>query len=179
MDSNPAPGVVSYIGAVGINWTLNVTTGLSKPDLGSSTQPWMDLSSVNATSKGAGNLTIKFSDDNFGPTSGKLTSTIGGTTQGSVTMKTYTDAANTIFGQGALLTSQGAFGTGPFTSTKSLSFTGGLPYSLTEIATITHTKRAVTSFNEELRVPDAGITLALLGSSLLGLAAFSRSRKIA
>jgi len=178
-DSNPLVGVVSYNGAVGINWTLNVTTGLSKPVLGSATQPWMDMSSVNASSKGAGNLTIKFSDDNFGPSSGKLISIIGGTTQGNVNMKTYSDAANTIFGQGTLLTSQGAFGPGGFSNIKSISFSGGLPFSLTEVATITHTKKAITSFNEELRVPDAGMTLALLGSSLLGLAAFSRSRKSA
>lgn len=179
LDSNPAAGVVTYNGAVGINWTLNVTTGLSKPDLGSARQPWMDMNSVNATSRGAGNLTLKFSDDFFGPTSGKLVSKLGGTTVGSVNVKTYADAANTIFGQGTLLTSQGAFGPGAFANKQSLAFNGSIPYSLTEVATITHTKRGVTSFNEELRVPDAGLTIALLGSSLLGLAAFSRSRKTA
>lgn len=183
LDSSPQAGVVTYNGSVGGNWTLNVTTGISKPILGSPTQPWMDLNSVNATSKGAGTMTIMFSDNNFGPANGRLTSKIGGTTQGKVTMNTYTDAGNGIFALNTLLTSQGPLGTGtgltPFASTAALAFSGALPFSLTEVATITHTKRAVTSFNEELRVPDAGLTVALLGSSLLGLAAFARTRKTA
>ncbi|MGZ4963511.1 MAG: hypothetical protein ACXWKG_08040 [Limisphaerales bacterium] len=179
LDSNPAAGVVTYNGAVGINWTLNVTTGLSKPQLGSATNPAMTLSSVNANSRGAGSLTIKFSDDFFGPTSGQLVSKTGGTTAGTVSVQTYADASNALFGQGTLLTSHGPFSGGAFASTVSTGFSGGNPFSLTEVATITHTQNGVTSFNEELRVPDAGLTLALLGSSLIGLAAFSRSRKIA
>jgi hypothetical protein len=179
MDSSPQVGVVTYNGPVGVNWTLNVTTGISKPILGSPAQPWMDLNSVNATSKGAGVMTIKFSDNNFGPSSGKLTSKIGGTSQGKVTLNTYKDAGNGIFALTTPLTSQGPLGSGAFASTASMSFSGGLPFSLTQVATITHTKRAVTSFNEELRVPDAGMTLALLGSSLIGLAAFARTRKTA
>jgi hypothetical protein len=182
-DSSPLAGVVTFNGSIGLNWTLNVTTGVSKPMLGSATQPWMDLNSVNATSKGAGSLTIMLSDNGFGPASGKLTSKIGGTTQGKVTMKTYKDAGNGIFALSTPLTSQGAFGTGlsttAFASTASMSFSGALPFSLTEVATITHTRKAISSFNEELRVPDAGWTLALLGSSLLGLAAFARTRKTA
>src|SRR3954471_15210385 len=91
-DSSPLAGVVTFNGSIGLNWTLNVTTGVSKPMLGSAKQPWMDLNSVNATSKGAGSLTIMLSDNGFGPASGKLTSKIGGTTQGKVTMNTYADA---------------------------------------------------------------------------------------
>ena len=66
-DSNPVIGAVTYVGAVGGNWLVNITTGLSKPVVGSATVPKMDLNSVNATSGGAGTLTIKWSDDNFGP----------------------------------------------------------------------------------------------------------------
>jgi hypothetical protein len=182
-DSNPLAGVVTFNGSIGLNWTLNVTTGISKPMLGSQTQPWMDLNSVNATSKGAGSLTIKLSDTGFGPVSGKLTSKIGGTTQGIVTMNTYADAGNGVFALTTPLTSQGAFGTGTgtkaFASTASTTLNGALPFSLTEVATITHNRQAVSSFNEELRVPDAGLTLALLGMSLIGLAAFTRNRKTA
>lgn len=179
LDSNPAPGVVTYNGALGMNWTMNITTGLSKPDLGSATQPWMHLNSVNASSKGAGNLTVMFSDNYFGPSSGNLNSKVGGTTQGSVSFQTYSDASNALFGQSSLLTSQGPFGTGAFANAQSVSFTGGFPFSLTEIATITHTTHGVTSFSDEIRVPDAGVTVVLLGSSLIGLAALGRSRKIA
>jgi hypothetical protein len=182
-DSSTQAGVVTFNGSIGVNWTLNVTTGVSKPMLGSPTQPWMDLNSVNATSRGAGTLTIMLCDTGFGPASGKLTSKIGGTTQGKVTMNTYKDAGNGLFALTTPLTSQGVFGTGigtkAFANTASIAFTGALPFSLTEVATITHTRQAISSFNEELRVPDAGLTIALLGSSLLGLAAFARTRKTA
>jgi hypothetical protein len=179
MDANPLAGVVMYNGPVGANWTLNVTTGLSKPLLGSPEQPWMDLNSVNATSRGAGNLTIKLSDDNFGPTGGQLVNTVGGTTVGRVSVNTFADAGNGIFSTTTPLTSQNDFGSGGFNSSvlTALNLTG--PYSLTEVATITHAKRGVTSFSEDLRVPDSGLTLALLGSGLVGLATYSRSRKIA
>jgi hypothetical protein len=185
LDSSPDAGVVTYNGSVGANWTLNVTTGMSKPLLGSARQPWMDLNSVNATSKGAGTMTIKFSDNGFGPVNGKLVSKIGGTTQGKVSMNTYADAGNNIFALTTPLTTQGIFGNGstsvPFASSASYSLAMGaeLPFSLTEVATITHTKRAVTSFNEELRVPDSGMTLAMLGSGLIALTAFARTRKTA
>ena len=177
LDSNDAVGVVTYNGAVGINWTLNVTTGLSKPQIGSATNPEMTLNSVNANSKGAGFLTIKFSDDFFGPSSGQLVSKTGGTTAGTVSVQTYADASNALFGQGTLLTSHGPFSGGAFSDLASKDLSIGGPFSLTELATITHTRNGVTSFNEDLRVPDAGLTVALLGSSLIGLAAFSRSAR--
>jgi hypothetical protein len=184
MDSSTQAGVVTYNGSIGGNWTLNVTTGISKPMLGSATQPWMDLNSVNATSVGAGTITIMLSDNGFGPVSSAMTSKIGGTTQGQVTMNTYMDAGNGIFALSTALTSQGPLGTGlgttAFANTASVGLNGGLPFSLTEVATITHTRSSVTSFNEEFRaVPDAGMTLALLGSSLIGLAAVARTRKTA
>jgi hypothetical protein len=180
-DSSPQAGVVTYNGAVGANWTLNVTTGLSKPTIGTVTQPRMDLNSVNATSRGAGTMTIMFSDDGFGPSNGSLVSKIGGTTQGQVTMNTYVDAGNGIFALTTPLTAQGPLGTGAFASSQNYNLVmgGNLPFSVTEVATITHSEKAVTSFSEDLRVPDAGMTLALLGSSLIGLAAFARTRKTA
>src|SRR4051794_32537767 len=116
LDSSTQVGVVTYNGPIGLNWTLNVTTGISKPILGSPTQPWMDLNSVNATSRGAGSLTIKFSDNNFGPSSGTLVSKIGGTSQGKVTLNTYKDAGNGIFALTTPLTSQGPLGSGAFAS---------------------------------------------------------------
>ncbi len=177
LDSNSAVGVVGYNGAVGINWTMNVTTGLSKPDLGSATQPWMSLGSVNANSKGAGSLTIKFSDDFFGPSSGVFVSKTGGTAGGTVSVQTYADASNALFGQGTLLTSQGPFSVGGFNDLASTPLSLGASFSLTEVATITHTHYGVTSLSEDLRVPDAGLTVALLGSSLISLAAFNRTRK--
>src|SRR5215469_17126113 len=52
------------------SWSVVVTAGESKPLLGSANSPNMELN-IQATSLGSANpLTITFSDNNFGPTSG-------------------------------------------------------------------------------------------------------------
>ncbi|HBH61495.1 MAG TPA: hypothetical protein DDX85_07110, partial [Nitrospiraceae bacterium] len=65
LDSNPNTGAVTYVGAVGTNWWLNVTTGITKPALGSAGSPQMDLNDISLTSYSAGNLSILFSETDF------------------------------------------------------------------------------------------------------------------
>src|SRR5438552_2761722 len=60
-DSNPDAGGVTFIGSVGA-WNLNITTGLTKPALGSDTYPHLNLTSFNTKSSGASTLSIKFSE---------------------------------------------------------------------------------------------------------------------
>lgn len=59
-DSNPFPGFVTFIGAVGTNWDINISTGLSQPYGGG--VPFMDLNSVNTSLFGGGSLIITLSD---------------------------------------------------------------------------------------------------------------------
>src|SRR5262249_9630080 len=106
-DANPNDGKVTFLGGVGANWTLLVDTGTSKPLNGSPAHPLMDLNFDEATSKGAGTLSVAFFDNKFGP-SGSLgaLASIGGTLPpgATLTYKTYThagDAAPT-FASGAL-----------------------------------------------------------------------------
>src|SRR5215470_20305752 len=83
-DMNPAAGVVTFIGAIGV-WTVNVSTGISNSPF-----PHIDLNIIDMSSgAGTSTLTIKFGDTDFslgaGPHTVSLGSAIGGTTDGSVT----------------------------------------------------------------------------------------------
>jgi hypothetical protein len=76
-----AEAIIYESGPIGA-WVVNVTTGVTKPTLGSAENPEANMNSVNV-SAGAGTLTIMFSDNDFTGT-GQVTHTLGGTTAGSV-----------------------------------------------------------------------------------------------
>lgn len=59
------PGAIVFNGSLGV-FTINVTTGISKP-LATSPQ-LMDLNSVSVSGTGAGQLFIQLTDTGFGPT---------------------------------------------------------------------------------------------------------------
>lgn len=185
LNVNPNPGAVTWVGSLGV-WNLNVTTGVSS---GSGTSPSFDLSSVNASVTGAAlnapyTLYVWFGDINLGPTTGSFNAAIGGTTSGSVTYKTFADPGNTLFATTLGLTSvtpvPGLLGnfSGSATSAKEM-----LPfaYSLSQEVIITQTGPGTTSFDASLSVsscvPEGGMTLVLLGSSLIALWAFGRFSK--
>src|SRR5437867_2773172 len=108
MDSNPTVGAITYIGPVGPNWSLNVTTGLTKPAAGSAAAPELDVS-TSSTSQAAGNLLIELTDSDF-VSSGSAQADIGGTTVGTVSYRTFVDPNNVNFAETTMITSQGPFG---------------------------------------------------------------------
>jgi hypothetical protein len=153
LDSDPTPGIVLYNGAVGANWVLNVSTGMTKPYAGSASDPSLSLNSIDATSLGAGSLIVEFSEKDFVtlPAGSVFSAAIGGTTDGKLSASTFLDSANSLFAQTILLTSQGTFGPGAFNSTLFSTPIGtSAPYSLTQRVAITHTKASVSSFAFEL-----------------------------
>lgn len=182
LDSNALPGVVTYIGTVpqagGGTWNINVTTGITKPAIGSPVVMQMDLNSVDATSAGGGTLNIMFSEIDFGPGGGGFGAQIGGTMGGgagsSVTYDTYLDTANALFGtSGATvshLTSL-SFNSTPFAGATSASIGPvAFPFSLTQSVTIVHTGNGTTSFDASLcNVPEPSSALLLLGLLLGGI----------
>lgn len=180
LDSNAAVGAVTYIGAVGPIWTINVDTGLSKPLLGSASYPHMDIN-YSILSVGGGVMTIEWSDDNFNlPGAHGYDADIGGTGSGNpgtvAQYDTYIDLTNTLFGTPVQMTALGPFGPGAFSGATSGPGVGDNAFSLTEIVTVTHRVAGSSSGNAELTVPDGGTTVALLGLSLLGL--FGAQRKL-
>ena len=178
-------GVITFNGGLGGTvWTVNVTTGLSKPTLGSAPFPVMDLNSVNVSGLGAGTLIIEFTDTDFTgvlPGGVGFTAAIGGTTQGTVNYNTYLDAGNVAFAQTTAVTSQGPFAGGAFSGTAGGATNGPTAgsYSLTQIVTITHSGGGqVSSFDADIRgqVPEPG-TVLLFGTGLAGLGLWNWKKK--
>jgi hypothetical protein len=112
-DASGAPGLVTFIGAVG-SWSVNVTTGTSKPTTGTADAPYLDINTINFSSTAAGKLTIQLSDTDFAPAGQNFLAAIGGTTDGAVTFRTWADAENALFATTTPLTSQGPFTGGAF-----------------------------------------------------------------
>jgi len=166
---------------------IQVTIGTTKPKVGDASVPMMLLDSVQLGSSGnAGTLVIEWSEDNFigpmAPHIGAFVSTIGGLTDGEVTLNTYVDASNGMpvptttppltsmtFAQGAFSGTDGARVPDNLTSS----------FSLRMEAIITHGSGAFkhTSFDSKLTVPDGGSTLILLGAALASLGLFVRTRR--
>jgi len=193
-DGDPFPqdlmgdvGGVLFVGPIG-NFNVNVVTGLSKPILGSSEVPLMDINSVNVSSgTEGGELTIMYTDIDFVPLDGGLRalhflSSIGGTTAGTVSYLTYLDENNTPFGTTKLLASLDGMVGSPFafSADEQLMYRPENNYSLTMIVKITHEgANQSTSFNAELRgTPNPEpVTGALSFMGLGALTAAMRRRR--
>jgi hypothetical protein len=170
-------GVITYTGPLpgGSVFTVNVTTGISKPVIGGPSVARMDLNSVNVSGTGAGNLEIRLTDTDFSLTSQPdvhiMTSRIGGTTDGTVTLDQWLGPGNGEWEQGI---SPGTHvgGPGAFSSTLSTSVNlGAGDFSLTEIVNISHTAAGqISSFDAEsnVAIPEP-TTMCLMGFGILGL----------
>lgn len=175
-DLNPLAGAITFMGSVGAFNRLNISTGVSKPILGSAANPWMDLNSLNISSNGGGTLVIDHFDDGFtGLTNFSMG--IGGSAGvgaggGNLTYSAY-------FNQGAgnvLIDTLGPF-SGVFAGTGGGGPTTLAPYSLTQRVTIFHGPSTVaSSFNASL-IPEPA-TLALFGLGLIGVGVATNRRRL-
>lgn len=176
-DHSSTTGKISFSGSIGI-FGINLSTGYSKPVLGSDTEPQLRLSSLDVSSSHTGGtLTIKLTDTEF-DVSGwtNWTSSISGATSGSVDFSAYVTDKTGKSTEVASLDNL----TGLFNEFTSDAFNIGVaPVSVTLLATIWHDAgwqatglvanvKDPVSGHPPMHVPEPGV-LALFGAGLLSL----------
>jgi hypothetical protein len=169
-DLNPATGELTLSTNVGV-WSLSISTGVSKPNLGSSTNPVMDLV-IQASSTGAGSLTYTFSDIGFSHGPGTLNSAVSGQViSGAPTTigyNVYGDPSNLVGTLTTLLTTTGTIPLPVVTNTSgALAFAS--TFSLSEVVKLTASGASAVSVDASLNVVPEPSSAAL---TFLGLAVF-------
>jgi hypothetical protein len=152
LDADPEVGFIFYLGPVG-GWDVSIASGFGSPVIGDPLNPHMDVDTQNSSSQAA-SLIVQMSDTNFvGFPNQTFIASLGATTVGTVTYKSYRDGGNVQFGTTSTYTggpagtspsvtalpliTEGPFSGGTFTSSNAVVVpSGGSPYSLTIETTI-------------------------------------------
>ena len=173
-------GVIVFFGAVGA-FNIDITTGSSKPQIGSATNPQLGLVSFNANSSGLATLKIELTDTDFTapvPTATFESSVNGALVPGTVSLSTYLDVSNVAFGIATGLATIGPVGPG--------NNVGGVetntaatadPFSLTMVATISHASAATTQFDASITTVPIPGAVWLFGTGVLALLGIGYTRR--
>lgn len=175
MSDTFSAGTVQWDGSLG-GWSVNVDSGSTT---GTTTVPGLRLGFSDTSSVG-GHLTITWSENGFGPSSGGFNTGVAGTLAGgNVVLSTFYSTANTLPAGTILASSIGTGGSGAFSESGSANV-GSLPasYSLTEQLVITNVVAGTSSGNATLVAvaPDSGSTMILLGLGLCALGIYGGLR---
>jgi hypothetical protein len=170
---------------------ITVTSGFSKPVIGSPSNPEMDLNTqITKTGGAASTLTFSLTDTGFGNAAVRnFLATFGGTNNGATsTLKASIDGTNTEFGQPAASTvTVGPFSTpsfgGPSGTVEANFPTVTNPYSMTLMTTVALAAGASSQSSDGhilVGTPEpAAAVLALSGVPALGALWLRRRRRAA
>ena len=132
-DLNGGVGQMFVVTNVGV-WNLTITSAVTKPTLGSTTNPLMDIT-IQAISTASGTLTYTFSDNGFGPATGTLNATVSGHVisgaAATVGYSVYGDPANVVGAETFFLASTGTSPL-PVVASNSGPLALPTPFSLTQ-----------------------------------------------
>jgi len=190
------PGRLYYDGQLG-PFDLLITNGLSKPLLGDNTRKRIDMFSGVISNVGPypgppGILELEMTDTDFvyDTYSGmvKLTSNIGGATDGTVTAQSFFDRANQEFGMDDITSGlQGPdWGTIPGSAFAGYAqafgdIVAGVPFSISHRVRVEHSGQAFasTTFNfvTQVHTPEPATFAVWGGLGLLGLCCYARRRR--
>lgn len=177
-DTSALAGHVNYGNASFFGWNILVSSGVTKPIVGSSISPQLDLNWQ--VSRGAGasaTLSISFSDNDFNLTAPRNFQVASGGTLGnagspSVNVRSWYDLGNTTLAETTLLTShlfsgQGGYAGndagGPVPADPSVAFTVRIDVTLPVGAIASGDVELISS------VPETGSTFAFFATALFGL----------
>lgn len=156
-DLNGSAGRISWIGSIG-EFSFNLVSGLSTPQIGSLTDPNMALSGLITSFGGDGELTIMLTQTGYtntpmGLNAAAFLSSLDVDLGDAIEFQTWAGLGNGAFEQSILLSDlSGISGT----DTSDLTQLGSL-FSLTMIAKVTHERRGspITMFSTEVEALDA------------------------
>ncbi len=183
LDSNGSTsGIITYVGTVGA-FIVQVSTGSSKPVIGSTTYPELAITSLDITGPNTSTLTIELTDTGFGPSTSPTTgfnNTINSASPNtqSVSYSSYIDNANTEFGKDTPITSMGT-ASGVFNLSSYGAVTTGSPYSVTMVLTLTQSASGYSQFDASLsavEAPEPSTMITWAGLACLGLIGVKRNR---
>ena len=187
-------GLLTYSQAVG-SWLATVTTGVTKPTIGSSLSPALQLTNVSVSGNfgsAVPTLTIKLSEQGFTTPNAlnsfdfSSTATLNGMT-GNV--KAYFDNSNALFGTTSLLGSSPNWQDPNPTDTFAPAFSHNAqvsgntvqPFSLTLIAEFSNPAAGVrnSSVTGTLNLVPIPAAVWLFGSALAGMGIIGRRKQVA
>jgi len=173
-DLDGRPGVMLVSTNVGV-WSIVISTGLSKPQVGSTIEPQLDMSLIGVSSK-AGHLTAMITDTDFGPLANGLTvdhTEAAGVAAGTVNVYGWIDTDNVEFGEGWEKPALLGLGPGPLDGTAEAALPDDIlnddAFSMTLVVDIFHGRAGNTALDAVNIVVPTPSTFALL-ASLLGVA---------
>jgi hypothetical protein len=188
-DTSPLAGHVNYLNGSFFGWNILVSSGVTKPIVGSAVSPVLDLSWQAIRGAGASpTLSISFSENDFNLTAPRSFEVAAGGTLGnvgspSVNVRSWYDLGNTTLAETTLLTSHlfsgqggysGSDNGGPVPADPSVAFTVRIDVSLA-LGGIASGDVDLTS----AAVPETGSTFAFFATALCGLGIFAvRCRKV-
>lgn len=178
-------GLESYTTGFAVlnGWSIQVTSKTYPMlGMGTATSPYLDTSTVDASTTSGGTLEIIFAGTDYsGAGNGAILQLNGNSRGANVTgvYSAYANAANSVQAPvssteaGASLVASGAFGDDAFNNInfqQTGSVNAEAPYSLIQDITINSAGGVNVSFDASLTVPDGGLTLTMLGAAMVGLA---------